>query len=213
MLRMANTSVEEALKLFNGAGVTTGLLVPTATGYGKSIMDATLSFRDFLHETGMHEYSMQERGVKEYVPASLVFPDDCIKTKASLYKPKAKPGKEGDPRIWFHKLREYCKPTDLLSVVAHDGELFVFNMSNKDVVQAFGVPGSYPHEILAGCAEVISPTARELLAKLREIHQQGFVQGTSHGDTNVGMTLENLLGISPNASKAPDYKGIELKTR
>jgi len=212
MLKAANTSVEEALKLFNGAGVTTGLLVPTATGYGKSIMDATLSFRDFLHETGMHEYSTQKRGVKEYVPASFVLPDECIKTKASLYKPKAKPTKDGDPRIWFHRLKEYCKPTDLLSVVAHSGELFVFNMSNREIVQAFGVPGSYPHEILAGCAEVISPVAHELLSKLRKIHQLGFVEGVSHGDTNVGMTLESLLGIAPNASKAPDYKGIELKT-
>ena len=26
------------------------------------------------------------------------------------------------------------------------------------------------------------------------------------------MTLENLLGIKPNADKTPDYKGIELKT-
>jgi len=211
MLKAANTSVEEALKLFNGAGVATGLLVPTATGYGKSIMDATLSFRDFLHETGIHEYSSQERGVKAYIPATFVSPDCVVKTKASLYRPNAKPTKDGDPRIWFHKLKGYCKPTDLLSVVAHNGELFVFNMSNKDVVRAFGVPGSYPHEILSDCAEVISPVAQELLGKLRSIHQQGYVKGVCHGDTNVGMTLEKLLGIPPNASKAPDYKGIELK--
>ena len=32
MLKAANTSVEEALRLFNGAGIPTGLLVPTLTG-------------------------------------------------------------------------------------------------------------------------------------------------------------------------------------
>lgn len=32
------------------------------------------------------------------------------------------------------------------------------------------------------------------------------------GDPGVGDTLENALGISRNNSKAPDYKGIELKT-
>ncbi len=209
MLKVANTSVDDALKLFNGAGVATGLLVPTATGYKKSIMDATLSVRDFLRETGMHEYSTQKQGLKRYVPANFVLPDNCVKTTASLYRPVTK---KGDPRIWFSKLTKYCKPTDLLAMIAHGGELYVFNMSNQDVVQSFGVPGSCPHEILAECAEVMSPEASELLSKLKKIHAQGYVPGIKHGDTDVGMTLENLLGIKPNADKAPDYKGIELKT-
>lgn len=209
MLKAANTSIDDALKLFNGAGVATGLLVPTATGYKKSIMDATLSVRDFLRESGMHEYSTQKQGLKRYVPANFVLPDNCVKTTASLYRPETK---KGDPRIWFSKLTKYCKPTDLLAMIAHGGELYVFNMSNQDVVQSFGVPGSCPHEILAECAEVMSPEASELLSKLKKIHAQGYVPGVRHGDTDVGMTLENLLGIKPNADKAPDYKGIELKT-
>lgn len=209
MLKAANTSIDDALKLFNGAGVATGLLVPTATGYKKSIMDATLSVRDFLRESGMHEYSTQKQGLKRYVPANFVLPDNCVKTTASLYRPVTK---KGDPRIWFSKLTKYCKPTDLLAMIAHGGELYVFNMSNQDVVQSFGVPGSCPHEILAECAEVMSPEASELLSKLKKIHAQGYVPGVKHGDTDVGMTLENLLGIKPNADKAPDYKGIELKT-
>ncbi len=208
MLKAANTSIDDALKLFNGAGVATGLLVPTATGYKKSIMDATLSVRDFLRESGMHEYLTQKQGLKRYVPANFVLPDNCVKTTASLYRPVTK---KGDPRIWFSKLTKYCKPTDLLAMIAHGGELYVFNMSNQDVVQSFGVPGSCPHEILAECAEVMSPEASELLSKLKKIHAQGYVPGVKHGDTDVGMTLENLLGIKPNADKAPDYKGIELK--
>ena len=209
MLKAANTSIDDALKLFNGAGVATGLLVPTATGYKKSIMDATLSVRDFLRESGMHEYSTQKQGLRRYVPANFVLPDNCVKTTASLYRPVTK---KGDPRIWFSKLTKYCRPTDLLAMIAHGGELYVFNMSNQDVVQSFGVPGSFPHEILAECAEVMSPEASELLSKLKKIHVQGYVPGVKHGDTDVGMTLENLLGIKPNADKAPDYKGIELKT-
>ena len=209
MLKAANTSIDDALKLFNGAGVATGLLVPTATGFKKSIMDATLSVRDFLRETGIHEYTTQRQGLKRYVPANFVLPDACVKTTASLYRPVTK---KGDPRIWFSKLGKYCKPTDLLAMIAHGGELYVFNMSNQDVVQSFGVPGSCPHEILAECAEVMSPEASELLSKLKKIHAQGYVPGIKHGDTDVGMTLENLLGIKPNADKAPDYKGIELKT-
>ena len=211
MLKAANTSVEQALRLFNSAGVTVGLLVPTETGCKKSIMDATLSMRSFLHEVGIHDYAMQSQGpeAKVLVPASFVLPDRFVKTSASLYRPNTK---QGDPRIWFSKLTHYCTPTDLLAIIALRGELFVFNMSDANVVQAFGVPGSCPYEILAECSEIISPVASELLNKLREIHRRGFIQGISHGDTNVGMTLENLLGIEPNTSKSPDYKGIELKT-
>ena len=157
----------------------------------------------------MHEYTTQKQGLKRYVPANFVLPDACVKTTASLYRPVTK---KGDPRIWFSKLGKYCKPTDLLAMIAHGGELYVFNMSNQDVVQSFGVPGSCPHEILAECAEVMSPEASELLSKLKKIHAQGYVPGIKHGDTDVGMTLENLLGIKPNADKTPDYKGIELKT-
>ena len=67
MLKAANTSVDEALRLFNSAGVATGLLVPTATGCRKSIMDATLSVRDFLRETKVHDYSQQKQGQENKV--------------------------------------------------------------------------------------------------------------------------------------------------
>ena len=211
MLKAANTSIEAALRLFNGAGITTGLLVPTATGYHKSIMDATLSFRDFLLETGTHDYSRQNQGQdnKVFIPAKFVLPDRCMTSEASLYRPNTK---QGDPRIWFSKLTHYCKPTDLLAVISYGGVLYVFNMSNPTVVDSFGVPGSYPYSILAGCSEVISPVAQELLAKLKEIHALGFVEGIVPGDTNIGMTLEHLLGVPPNTLKTPDYKGIELKS-
>lgn len=211
MLKASNVSVESALRLFNGAGVATGLLVPTATGCRKSIMDATLSFRDFLHESGIHEYSSQKQGpaYKVCIPAMFVLPDKCVRSTASLYRPCTK---KGDPRIWFSKLIHYCKPTDLLAIVSYGESLYVFNMSNPAVVDSFGIPGSYPHDIISACSEIISPVAKELLDKLRKIHELGFVKGIKSGDTNVGVTLENLLDIPPNVSKAPDYKGIELKS-
>lgn len=211
MIKASNVSVEAALRLFNGAGVATGLLVPTETGCRKSIMDATLSFRDFLHESGIHEYSSQMQGPdnKVCIPAMFVLPDKCVRSTASLYRPYTK---KGDPRVWFSKLNHYCKPTDLLAVVSHAESLYVFNMSNPAVVDSFGIPGSYPHDILEACAEIISPVAKELLKKLREIHGRGFIKGITCGDTNVGVTLENLLDIPPNSLKTPDYKGIELKS-
>lgn len=211
MLKAANTSIEAAMRLFNGAGVATGLLVPTVTGCKKSIMDATISFRSFLKENQVHDYACQRQGQtnKVTIPAKFVLADRCIATTASLYRPCTK---KGDPRIWFGKLTHYCKPSDLLAVISHNGELYVFNMSDAAIVSAFGIPGSYPHDIMSACSEIISPTAKELLTKLKDVHKQGYIVGVSHGDTNVGMTLENILGIPPNSSKTPDYKGIELKS-
>lgn len=37
-------------------------LVPTPTGYQKSIMDATIPLREMLRETGIHNYVEQKQG-------------------------------------------------------------------------------------------------------------------------------------------------------
>jgi hypothetical protein len=57
----------------------------------------------------------------------------------------------------------------------------------------------------------LSREALELLGMLRSVGARGFVPTMRPGDTGVGFTLESLLGIKCNSSKAPDYKGIEIK--
>ena len=61
--------------------------------------------------------------------------------------------------------------------------------------------------LFAGCCLQI------LLSQFRigNLTQQVGITFVEHGDTSVGMTLENALGIEPNDYKGPDYKGIELK--
>jgi hypothetical protein len=54
-------------------------------------------------------------------------------------------------------------------------------------------------------------TVNELLIKLKAIYDSGFHSSIVDGDSAVGMTLENLLGIKINSNKLPDYKGIEIK--
>ena len=174
MLKAANVKIDDAVAIFNAAGATFGLLVPTATGYGKSIMDATIGFRDFLIEASIHNYATQGQGpaYKVKIPAQFVYPNKCIPTEASLYRPSTK---KGDTRIWFSRLTRYCNPTDLLVVVATSGKLSVFNMSNEEVLRSFGVPGSFPYEIMSACANHISDVASELLEKITAIHKMGFV--------------------------------------
>lgn len=57
-----------------------------------------------------------------------------------------------------------------------------------------------------------SEIAIELLNKLKLISKKGYIKSKVNSDTGIGRTIESLLGIEMNSSKAPDYKGIELKS-
>jgi len=66
--------------------------------------------------------------------------------------------------------------------------------------------------LLAPLTIKASEVATELLQKMRAIAAQGPIITKRPGDTGVGFTLEELLGIRANSSKTPDYKGIEIKS-
>ena len=72
------------------------------------------------------------------------------------------------------------------------------NLSNHRVIQSLS----------ANTKDVIFD---ELLNKMIQIHQMGFIKSVGIGHKAIGETLESILGIQPNASRNPDYKGIELK--
>lgn len=52
----------------------------------------------------------------------------------------------------------------------------------------------------------------ELKEKLSEIKQMGYVETLRKGNTGVGYTLEELLGIKENNLQTPDLGEIELKS-
>lgn len=52
----------------------------------------------------------------------------------------------------------------------------------------------------------------ELLIRLDEVRQQGYVKSHRSGDTGIGKTLEDLLGIKENNVPGPDGKMVELKS-
>lgn len=229
MIAKSDVSVEEVLQFFTNMSIDVTFLVPTVTGFRKSIMDATGSVRSFLVRNKIHDYSRQGQGQEKKVLVKSFFVKDqvFVESYASLYRPETK---NGDPRIWFKGLKEYCQPNNLLSLVAYDGEIYVFNMSNDFVRTSIGLKqtaksnSNYPsvaennvaaygvgNDILWRIMQRNAIISTELLEKMKAIYRLGFVQSIIHGDTGVGMTLENLLGIQANSSKNPDYKGIEIK--
>ena len=209
MLAMTDTPVERYLPVFAKTGVPVAFLVPTPTGYRKSIMDATAPIRTLFKEAGLHDYNEQAQGPdnKKIVKSYFVNANETIETTASLYRPLTK---KGDPRIWFSDLRKYSKECNLLAVIVKDMEIYVFNLSNALVSDSL-INNGFAYQILVEANAAANRFADELRSMIQELHNRGFIPAVTNGDTAVGDTLEHELGIDRNNSRMPDYKGIELK--
>ena len=207
---MSDTNIEQFLPIFAKTGVPVAFLVPTPTGFGKSIMDATAPIRELLRTSCVHDYDQQSQGQnnKEIVDTYIVRPDSLIQTDTSLYRPETK---KGDPRIWIYNLKPYCQPCNLLALIVIERKIYVFNLSDRRIADSLFSKG-FCYNILEEASHKDKLVSEELLNKLHIIHNRGFIPSITPGDPGVGDTLEHALGIERNNSKAPDYKGIELKT-
>ena len=188
---------------------TFAFVVPTETGLSKNIMDATAMVRFFLKFSGLHDYNEQKQGPdnKVLIKSFLVHLDSLEETTTSLYRPLTK---KGDPRIWISKLPKYANPKDLVLLFSVNKNIYVVNLSNIELAHSLETQGFVCQTILKSKIEA-NQAKEELLELLKEIHEKGWIQSTTTGDTSVGDTLEHELGIERNNSTSPDYKGIELK--
>ena len=209
MLAMADVNIEEFIPLFAQAGVPVAFLVPTPTGFGKSIMDATTPVRQLLLEQDVHDYDTQQQGPenKVLIRTFLVTERSLIETATSLYRPRTK---MGDPRLWIYKLNRYCNPCNLLALIVIDGDIYVFNLSDERIADSL-FNGGYCSDILYEAVLQENEIAEELRSMIQEIHDHGFIPSITRGDPGVGDTLEHALGIGRNNRQVPDYRGIELK--
>ena len=210
MLAMSDTPIERYLPVFASTGVNVSFLVPTPTGYDKSIMDATAPIRELLLSEGVHDYEKQGQGPenKVMIRSFFVTENSLVESAASLYRPVTK---KGDPRIWFKDLRKYCRPCNLLAITVINKEIYVINLSKTEISASLMNKG-YAYDIIKEAVYQDELIATELLNKIRAIHDRGFLKSITAGDPGVGDTLENALGINRNNAKTPDYKGIELKS-
>lgn len=209
MLAMSDVDINMFFPVFAQAHVSVAFLVPTPTGYEKSIMDAIGTVRELLFEEGIHNYNIQGQGPenKRMIESYFVTVDRCLPTEASLYRPVTK---KGDPRIWFSNLKKYCFPCNLLALTVAYGKIFVFNLSNPSIAHSL-LYGGFAADTLMQIKYAHESVAVELIKKIKELHDRGFLPSVTPGDPGVGDTLEYNLGIPRNNSKIPDYKGIELK--
>lgn len=106
-------------------------IIPTDTGLNKSIMDATLSVRDFLKKNGIHDYSTQENGpiYKISKKAKYILNEELKELNISLYKAT----KRGDTRIWLSDLGNNAKANDLIAITIYEAEIYIINLSDQDL--------------------------------------------------------------------------------
>lgn len=229
MLTLSNKDVLETLRVFRQRGIKVAFLVPTGNGLSKSIMDATFDVRSFLRKSAIHDFDNQPQGPenKRLIGTTLISREHIVATKTSVYRPETK---FGDPRIWIYNLSKFAAAGDLLALTKAPDGLTVINCSTTNLEQFLDASVLLttghtreakvaPHSLLhqAPVPIVVRDTAFsaafvELLKMLQGVATKGYVGTMRAGDTGVGFTLESLLGIHANSSKAPDYRGIEIKS-
>ncbi len=185
------------------------VLQVTETGLRKSILDATAPVREYLRESGVHDYAAQGQGTmhKRLVDTFILTESSCHKTKTSLYRPITK---KGDPRLWVGKTAgvEFLHAGDIFALIAHKRRLYVINMTTVDMREAYCSP---LWDLIREISAARSDASEELLGMIRGTMTE-WRPAEVMADTGIGRTIETILGIPMNASKEPDYKGIELKS-
>ena len=211
-MRQFNEFEIENFKTLANLGVRYTTFQTYWTSLDKYYFDAIAPIRAFLLEEGIHDYSAQEQGPKEYKDGFLLTDTLMIPAKASLYRPKTK---KGDPRLWFSKLNNYTDADDIFAMFHFDDTLYIINVTKTDIAKCYDSLENNPvKEILSTLHNQKMEVSQELLGKFIKLYDNGhWYESEVQSDTGIGRAVETLLGIKMNASKDADYKGIELKSK
>jgi hypothetical protein len=182
----------------------------TDTMLEKSIIDAGRGLRALLGQDGWVDFAVMPQG-REYgieLELPVVSSHGTELRTVSFYRP---PTKKGDPRFWISLLNRRAAAGDLLAMLFAGERLVAVNL------------GAPIHVLLASVRELLPPrldafrdvqqTISRLRERIEEIRRAGWIKTMRGGDTGIGFTLETLLGIQANSSRAPDVDGVELKSR
>lgn len=184
----------------------------TATGLKKSILDATTPMRTYFKENGVHDYEQQLQGpdYKVVKKTRILLGFREIKTRMSLYRPVTK---DGDPRLWIYDLKGTTDADDIHAIIAQNADdLCVINLTKIDIHRFCETDIENPiKDLVKGLSDYADIVSEELLFRLLQF-KGAWLDTDLRADTAIGRQVEALLGIEMNASRQPDYKGIELKS-
>ena len=184
----------------------------TTTGLKKSILDATTPMRTYFKENNIHDYELQSQGPENKVTKKtfILTGGKVIKTTTSLYRPVTK---EGDPRLWIYGLKDTTEADDIHAIIARNpDELYVINLTKINIPRFCETDIENPiRNLVKGLSDYADIVSEELLYRLLKFKGM-WLDTDLRADTAIGRQVEALLGIQMNASREPDYKGIELKS-
>ena len=184
----------------------------TATGLKKSILDATTLMRTYFKENNVHDYELQAQGPENKITKKtyILTGGKVIESTTSMYRPVTK---EGDPRLWVYRLKETTEADDIHAIIAQNpDELYVINLTKVDIPRFCETDIENPiRDLVKGLSDYADIVSEELLYRLLEF-KGVWIDTNLRADTAIGRQVEALLGIDMNASREPDYKGIELKS-
>lgn len=184
----------------------------TATGLKKSILDATTPMRTYFKENNVHDYELQAQGPENKITKKtyILTGGKVIESTTSMYRPVTK---DGDPRLWVYRLKETTEADDIHAIIAQNpDELYVINLTKVDIPRFCETDIENPiRDLVKGLSDYADIVSEELLYRLLEF-KGVWIDTNLRADTAIGRQVEALLGIDMNASREPDYKGIELKS-
>ena len=186
-----------------------GLVRMTKTMINKSTIDASRPLYKVIQENQIFDYKSAIDGVKTYLPVLVTTESGPIKINCSFYRPKAKKGKPGDPRLWPSKLHNFAPIDTLIYVTHHNSQLILIPLAKETIT-------TKNLQILFGPIDDDSKVLHELLVKIAAISGDWIESCApkNKNDKDVGDTLEKALGIPVNNLKNADYKGkIEIKSK
>lgn len=184
----------------------------TQTGINKSTLDATAPVRSFFKEHGVHDFEHQAQGPanKVYKRTFILNEGKPIETKTALYRPVTK---KGDPRLWIYGFNKIAHPDDIFAILVNKGILYVIVLTQVDIETVYNSPIDTPlKDLIKDMSQMVSSVSNELLGLIKD-RMSDWLPSEVMADTGIGRTVESCLGIHMNSDKAPDYKGIELKSK
>lgn len=211
-MRQFNRFEEKNVRFLVNQQISYATIQITETGLKKGILDATAPVRAYFLENDIHNYDVQLQGEghKRMVRSYILTDMEIHETQSSLYRPVTK---KGDPRMWVYKLGKFVNPDDIFALIAHNGSLYVINLTQIDIEKAYQSVLVNPiKDLIISLHGMATSVSDELLGLIRD-RMSDWLPSEVMADTGIGRTVESVLGIPMNDSKQPDYKGIELKSK
>lgn len=211
-MRAYNTFEAKNVKFLVNKSIDFTTIQITETGYKKSILDATGPVRTYFLEHGVHNYDVQPQGTEHKIlkRAAVLTQCEIYETEISLYRPTTK---KGDPRLWVMNFKKHIRPDEIFAIISHNECLYVVNLSQVEIESAYNSCINSPlKDLILEITSKGNSIADELFGMIKD-RLSDWVLSEVSADTGIGRTVESVLGIAMNDSKAPDYKGIELKSK